>query len=461
MVLLPLAIAFAGPAIFQALPSVWGYMASYMMSSTVIPAQDLQLQRIFRDWLKKKLIKVPERSVTAQSPLHASNYSENDSVCFQDRNTFQFFRHNKRFFVVTSNGNGSDIIIWTFGWTPQAIKDILVEITEEEERLNVQQTHILTADHGNWMVQKSRSQRALDSIYLDAQVKQDLLEDIAEYLEPSTRVWYQDRGIPYRRGYLFYGKPDTGKSSLALALAGRFKTNVFSLSLLDPKISDSSLMALFQRLPPGCICLLEDVDSAGLGREINGQTQDKSGPGKRGMKGTSTPTSRVTLSGLLNAIDGASAPEGHLLLMTTNCPESLDEALIRAGRIDVKVEFKHANQDQLSAIFLAMYRTRVPENVTEVRSKAIDKENEQVSMLADRFVELVPEYRFSPAQLQDYFLLHKKSAKDAVENVQIWIEKENLSKSTSAETKVNAVEEAEWEPAPKPMNRSSQPHHLV
>jgi ATP-dependent 26S proteasome regulatory subunit len=55
-------------------------------------------------------------------------------------------------------------------------------------------------------------------------------------------------------------------------------------------------------------------------------------------------TSNVTLSGLLNAIDGTCSPEGHVLIMTTNHPEKLDSALIRSGRISVKIAFSHATR---------------------------------------------------------------------------------------------------------------------
>ena len=53
---------------------------------------------------------------------------------------------------------------------------------------------------------------------------------------------------------------------------------------------------------------------------------------------------RVTLSGLLNAIDGIAAPEGHILIMTTNKPHELDNVLVRAGRISVRVGFKNASK---------------------------------------------------------------------------------------------------------------------
>ncbi|KAL2118400.1 hypothetical protein VTJ04DRAFT_8060 [Mycothermus thermophilus] len=63
----------------------------------------------------------------------------------------------------------------------------------------------------------------------------------------------------------------------------------------------------------------------------------------------------ISLSGLLNAIDGVASHEGRILIMTTNKPESLDEALIRPGRVDVQVRFTNATQKQARELFVRMY----------------------------------------------------------------------------------------------------------
>ncbi len=62
-------------------------------------------------------------------------------------------------------------------------------------------------------------------------------------------------------------------------------------------------------------------------------------------------SSGVTLSGLLQAIDGVSGSEGRILWMSTNHPESLDPALIRPGRADAIFDFKNASQDQAIRLF--------------------------------------------------------------------------------------------------------------
>ncbi|KAL8301614.1 hypothetical protein RB597_002167 [Gaeumannomyces tritici] len=68
----------------------------------------------------------------------------------------------------------------------------------------------------------------------------------------------------------------------------------------------------------------------------------------------------ISLSGLLNAIDGVASHEGRVLIMTTNRPEVLDEALIRPGRVDLQVAFGNATQRQACELFQRMYEASQP-----------------------------------------------------------------------------------------------------
>ena len=61
------------------------------------------------------------------------------------------------------------------------------------------------------------------------------------------------------------------------------------------------------------------------------------------------------MSGLLNAIDDVASHEGRVLVMTTNFPGKLDDALIRPGRIDMKVNFTKATRSQICELFTRMY----------------------------------------------------------------------------------------------------------
>ncbi|KAF4753427.1 mitochondrial chaperone, partial [Perkinsus olseni] len=63
--------------------------------------------------------------------------------------------------------------------------------------------------------------RPFDSVILDGTAAETIASDVKEFL--STGSWYLDRGIPYRRGYLFYGPPGCGKTSYIMALAGHIQ----------------------------------------------------------------------------------------------------------------------------------------------------------------------------------------------------------------------------------------------
>ena len=80
----------------------------------------------------------------------------------------------------------------------------------------------------------------------------------------------------------------------------------------------------------------------------------------------------ITMSGLLNAIDGVASQEGRVLIMTTNYPEKLDDALIRPGRVDMKIEFTLASKQQIRELFIRMYcvdsreAARMPTNLKQI-----------------------------------------------------------------------------------------------
>ena len=82
----------------------------------------------------------------------------------------------------------------------------------------------------------------------------------------------------------------------------------------------------------------------------------------------------MPVAGLLNAIDGVAAQEGRMLFMTTNHMERLDAALIRPGRVDMRLEFAHANEDQIMDFFVGFYQVRsLPPTLTAVSAAQIGR----------------------------------------------------------------------------------------
>jgi chaperone BCS1 len=139
---------------------------------------------------------------------------------------------------------------------------------------------------------------------------------------------------------LLYGLPGTGKSSFISALAGHFGYSICILSLSERTLDDDRLNYLLNNAPPNCFLLLEDVDAAFVSRDLFDNAQHRAYEGM----------TRVTFSGLLNAIDGVTSTEERILFMTTNHIDRLDSALIRPGRVDVKQYFGNCNKEMLEKV---------------------------------------------------------------------------------------------------------------
>merc|ERR1719420_2740049 len=126
------------------------------------------------------------------------------------------------------------------------------------------------------------------------------------------------------------------------AIAGRFGRNLCYLSPTHPEISDDSLKSAIERVPQNAIVVLEDVDALfGKGREKK------------------IHQSPLTFSGLLNALDGVGRHCGVIFVLTTNFKEQLDEALIRDGRVDMRVRFDYCTPAQIEKIFDNFFGTKL------------------------------------------------------------------------------------------------------
>ncbi|KAK3661277.1 hypothetical protein LTR56_000400 [Elasticomyces elasticus] len=275
-----------------------------------------------------------------------------------------------------------------------------------------------------------RPSRKLDAVVLDKCIKDPLLEDIQDYLNPRTRRFYIDNGIPYRKGYLMYGPPGTGKTTFAAALAGEYNLDVYMVSLSHEELSDQYLETLFESLPIRCIVLIEDIDSAGIKREtmtnkvapkipqptailppVLGGNAPTPGPNNSDWwdgRIMPLPKKVVTLSGLLNVLDGVRAAEGRILLMTSNNPDALDKALVRAGRIDKKVLFGYASHEVAIKMFTRIF-TKSAEQMLNGETQF-----ENVSQLAEEFAALIPDNAMSPALIQCHLLSHRTDPAAAV-----------------------------------------------
>lgn len=147
----------------------------------------------------------------------------------------------------------------------------------------------------------SKPKRPLSSVTLRDDVKGPLVQHIESYLSEETAKFYAARGIALRRSYLLWGAPGTGKTSFSASIVGHFGLDLFVISLNDPNLDDNGLVMLFDGIGKRSVVLLENVDSAGIVRE---NMRRKSTAANKAEKLS------VSLSGLLNVIDGVASKEG-------------------------------------------------------------------------------------------------------------------------------------------------------
>ncbi|XP_052833255.1 mitochondrial chaperone BCS1 [Octopus bimaculoides] len=311
-----------------------------------------------------------------------------------------FFKHKGNWFKVERNREKTmgdfttgtpfeTVSLTAVGQNKQLFIDILNEAREIALKEQEGRTVMYTPMGAEWrQLGYPKRKRPLHSVILDHGISEGILEDINEFI--SSVKWYTDRGIPYRRGYLLYGPPGCGKSSYIVALAGKLDYHICVMNLSERSLTDDRVAHLLTTAPEQSIILLEDIDAAFVSRDLSVENP----AAYQGF-------GRLTLSGLLNALDGVASAEGRIVFMTTNYLNRLDSALIRPGRVDIKEKIDFASKHQIKTMFLRFYP-------------------EELESMAEQFADqlLAESQEISAAQLQGYFLMHKSDSKSALDNVQ-------------------------------------------
>lgn len=312
------------------------------------------------------------------------------------------------------------------GRDPTVLRGFLDKCREHYLKQVKNTTCVFEHKDGKWIPSKFRNKRNLSTMVLNKKLKKALVNDISDFLNLETRKCYSERSIPYQRGYLLYGPPGTGKTSFSFSVAGEFDLDLYILNI--PSLDDDSLKALFAELPQHCLVLLEDVDAINSKRA--GSSNEDVG---RSTSFAQTPGCKsLSLSTVLNVLDGIGSPEGRVLIMTTNQFEKLDSALIRPGRVDRKFEFPLADRDTIRQLFFFFYDPQLvkvskeAEEAEETEDAEDAEDNKSVScdlpQLAQEFVTKIPGNEFSPAEIISLLLASKQSPSRAVADIGAWME---------------------------------------
>ena len=379
--LLLLIVGAIGASFKSAPLAIWKWILNQTTTSVTI-TDDSQAFYWFKHWFQEQGFASKVRRIDAYTPYVRGGYQPLQTPA---PGVHWIWHKNRPFRMVFTRSEDKKVFgsraeslyIQTLGRNPEFMREFIKETFTTYKEVTKDATRLFVFDGKQWVQAFGFSPRPLDSVVLANSQKQDIVQDFQKFL--SSEDWYEKRGVPYRRGYLLHGLPGMGKTSLVNGLASEFKTDVYVIC--PNEVSDTQFSQAISQVGARSIILLEDVDCAVHGRKnISSGEKETKGEG----------ANHVTLSGLLNVLDGIQTPRGVTFFMTTNNIEKLDAALIRPGRCDVKIYFGEATKNQKTTL----YKMFFPSSTLNEAESFV--ENNSATTIAE-FQEKLLSYRESRA----------------------------------------------------------------
>ena len=230
-----------------------------------------------------------------------------------------------------------------------------------------------------------------------------------------NKKWYDDKGIPYTLGLLLSGPPGGGKTSTIKCVANEMQRHIINVKL-HKNITRVQMENLFfndiinvtqngkseQFIIPiyNRIYVFEDIDCQenDIVLERKDTIPEFIEKDKPLREEDVTQNEKLSLSCLLNILDGILETPGRIIIMTTNFPKLLDKALIRPGRIDLICEFTKCTNEMIIEFI---------ESFHDIKLNA----NEKMKIM------MLEPYKYTPAEMTKILFENFDSSEKAIEYI--------------------------------------------
>ena len=210
-------------------------------------------------------------------------------------------------------------------------------IDRKEKNIENQCNFYNYIDH-SWYENNINNFKTFENSIYQKNITDIVISEMDKFMNNENR--YRSLGIPYKKGFLFYGKPGTGKTSIVYCLANKYNMPIYKASV--EFFEYEKILRDIGKIKKRSILLIDDIDII-----VNYLKRKKNDDEK---KDESTKMNRGVFKLILDMLDGYQYLDSCVIIITTNFIEEIDKAIIRPGRVDHCIEFGDADSDQITAL---------------------------------------------------------------------------------------------------------------
>jgi len=227
--------------------------------------------------------------------------------------------------------------------TEQSIQKFISEMDHHIKKVDKTFIKVFSpTSKGYWDLLCKNPKREVDTVFIKK--RQEIIEDLEDFMNNEND--YLIFGHPYKRNYLFYGPPGNGKTSFINAIASKYNFRIYILSFSN-SMTDEAFKKLVSTIPKNGLLVMEDIDALFDEKKA------------------------LSMSTVLNIMDGIARKNRIICLMTTNNYDKLTDVFKRPGRIDMTIEFNKADEEcfRQMAEFMCTYHKKETGDIKETASK--------------------------------------------------------------------------------------------
>lgn len=198
------------------------------------------------------------------------------------------------------------------------------------------------------------STRTLSDVFISDDIRCELRNSISKFI--NNKDWFVKHNIPYHYGILLHSAPGSGKTSIARAIANEYGLDMYvcvggQVSSLIDELRRNIDTISFNKSKPS-IVLFEDID---CDESVHSRIGEITSPDVALMK------SKTSIGDMLNTLDGILGLTNVIYIFTTNHVDKLDPAILRPGRIDLKLHIDYATSETFDQFLKSFYNRGIPD----------------------------------------------------------------------------------------------------